>query len=149
MLDIKKLKKNYTYHDGVATVEIITGDESCYGHASCSPEDEDFESEKTGLYIADARAEIAYLSRTIKYILKPQLKILEHLENGVNAKEEKDRNGIMIYRAANQCREEIKELRATVKYRKEDLREYIKRKDELHKKLRARRSKLDEDKTIK
>lgn len=142
MLDIRKIKKRYDYlGEGSSWVELIVGDESYFGSAFCAPKDKEFASEKVGLTIAEKRAEIKYLQSILQNTLKPQLKILEHLENGVNAKPEKDRNGIMIYRAANRCRNEIKSIRYNIKILKKELKEYIDNKDDLYNKIIARRSK--------
>lgn len=143
MLDIRRIKKEYEFEDGCASVTISVGPDRFWGSAICAPEDEEFCSEKTGLAIAEARADINYLTWVRDYELKPQLKILEHLENGVNAKEEKDKNGYMIYRAANRCRDEIKFINEEVKKMREELKEYIDNKADLYDKVRARRSKSE------
>ena len=109
MLDIRRIKKEYQFdEDGFASVTIRVADNIFIGTAQCAPEDMEFCSEKTGLAIAETRAIINYLTWVRDIELGQQLKILEHLENGVNAKEKKDKNGYMIYRAANRCRDEIK-----------------------------------------
>ena len=101
----------------------------------------EFCSEKTGLAIAETRAMINYLTWVRDIELGQQLKILEHLENGVNAKEKKDKNGYMIYRAANRCRDEIKFINEEVAAMRKELKEYIENKADLYDKVRARRSK--------
>lgn len=145
MLDIRRIKKEYNFDgDGFsafASVTLRVADNVFIGTASCAPEDMEFCSEKTGLAIAETRAMINYLTWVRDIELGQQLKILEHLENGVNAKEEKDKNGYMIYRAANRCREEIKFINEEVKKMREELKEFIDNKAKLYDKLRARRSK--------
>ena len=74
--------------------------------------------------------------------LGQQLKILEHLENGVNAKEKKDKNGYMIYRAANRCRDEIKLINEYVAAMRKELKEYIESKAKLYDKVRVRRKNI-------
>ena len=142
MLDIRRIKKEYQFdEDGFASVTLRVADNIFMGTAQCASEDMEFCSEKTGLTIAETRAMINYLTWVRDIELGQQLKILEHLENGVNAKEKKDKNGYMIYRAANRCREEIKFINEEVKKMREELKEYIDNKTDLYDKVRARRSK--------
>lgn len=143
MLDIRRIKKEYNFDedDGFASVTLRVADNIFMGTAQCAPEDMEFCSEKTGLLIAETRAMINFLTWVRDIELKQQLKVLEHLENGVNAKAKKDKNGIMIYRAARRCREEIKFINDEVKGLRKELKEYIEAKEGLYKKIRARRSK--------
>lgn len=142
MLDIRRLKKEYEFdEDGFAVVTIHVADNVFIGTAQCTPDDMEFCSEKTGLAIAETRAMINYLTWVRDIELGQQLKILEHLENGVNAKEKKDKNGYMIYRATNRCRDEIKFINEEVAAMRKKLKEYIESKADLYDKVRARRSK--------
>ena len=142
MLDIRRIKKEYQFdEDGFASVTIRVADNVFIGTAQCAPEDMEFCSEKTGLAIAETRAMINYLTWVRDIELGQQLKILEHLENGVNAKEKKDKNGYMIYRAANRCRDEIKFINEDVVAMRKELKEYIESKADLYDTVRARRSK--------
>ena len=142
MLDIRRIKKEYQFdEDGFASVTSRVADNDHIGTAQCAPEDMECCSEKTGLAIAETRAMINYLTWVRDIELGQQLKILEHLENGVNAKEKKDKNGYMIYRAANRCRDEIKFINEEVAAMRKELKEYIENKADLYDKVRARRSK--------
>ena len=142
MLDIRRIKKEYQFdEDGFASVTIRVADNVFIGTAQCAPEDMEFCSEKTGLAIAETRAMINYFTWVRDIELGQQLKILEHLENGVNAKEKKDKNGYMIYRAANRCRDEIKFINEYVAAMRKELKDYIESKANLYDKVRARRSK--------
>lgn len=142
MLDIRRIKKEYQFdEDGFASVTIRVADNVFIGTAQCASEDMEFCSEKTGLAIAETRAMINYLTWIRDIELGQQLKILEHLENGVNAKEKKDKNGYMIYRAANRCRDEIKFINEEVMVMRKELKEYIESKANLYDKVRVRRSK--------
>ena len=137
------VKRDYLFNEetGTAMVKLKTKVGIFIGSAYCAPEDKDFMSEKTGYYIAENRAWIEFYRYIRDCELLPQLKILEHLEDGVKAKAEKDKNGIMIFRAANNVREELKELHDNIKDTQRIIDSYIKDKEDLYQILRARRSK--------
>ena len=54
------------------------------GYAVCHPDDLDFESEKTGCFIAIMRAQIKICQDYIKNNLKPRLKALNQLYYSMN-----------------------------------------------------------------
>ena len=69
----------YKYGEGSAVCIIKYNGYEFVGRADCHPDDEDFESERVGLTIAEARANIKVLRHMRDCEVKPQLKILNHL----------------------------------------------------------------------
>ena len=71
----------YKYGEGSAVCIIKYNGYDFVGRADCHPDDEDFESERVGLTIAESRANIKVLRHIRNCEIKPQLKILKHLFN--------------------------------------------------------------------
>ena len=70
------LKENteYGYVNGSAVYIITYNGYRFVGEATCHPDDMDFESERVGLTIAEARANIKVLRHMRDCEVKPQLK---------------------------------------------------------------------------
>ena len=68
----------FSYDNGISTCTIVYKNKKFTGTAICHPDDADFESDKTGLSIAEARAAIKILQYQ-KQEIKNQLHILIHL----------------------------------------------------------------------
>lgn len=81
------LKENteYGYVNGSAVYIITYNGYRFVGEATCHPNDLDFESERVGLTIAEARANIKVLRHMRDCEIKPQLKILKHLYNNMRS----------------------------------------------------------------
>jgi hypothetical protein len=80
-----KINTEYRYANGTATYIMTYNGYKFIGEATCHPDDIDFESERVGLTIAEARANIKVLHHIRKCEVKPQLKILKHLYNNMKS----------------------------------------------------------------
>ena len=79
------MKRYYSYDPATGESACLIADKLCThcGIAVCHPEDEPFKSERVGLSIAEARAEIAALKHLWKNELLPGLKALSHLQTNI------------------------------------------------------------------
>ena len=131
----------YKYGEGSAVCIIKYNGYDFVGRADCHPDDEDFESERVGLTIAEARANIRVLRHIRDCEIKPQLKILKHLYDNMRSS---TKHNIYSYEAKmmrSQIRAIEKEL-ATINNAIADeqkfVKDYINGKDKMYKRLRAK-----------
>lgn len=138
------MKILYNYIDGVARCEILDIDGTLYvGEAHCHPEDIDMMSEKTGLYIAEMRANIKYLKHLIKYS-KKELKSLIDFHSLLKFNPHYNENNLetkLLIREIRRRKKDIEENKKVLEDMQFSLREYIVRKDEFYQKIRKNRIK--------
>ena len=136
-----KYESKYTYDHGNSLFVIYYNDRSFAGTAICHDDDKDFESERVGLTIAEARANIKVLAHIRDCELKPQLKILNHLYSNMRTSTHYNPISYEAGMLRSQIRVIEKEL-ATINNGIADerkfLQDYINGKDKLHKRLRAK-----------
>ena len=137
------LKENteYGYVDGSAVYIITYNGYRFVGKATCHPDDKDFESERVGLTIADARANIKVLRHMRNCEVKPQLKILNHLLS--NMKTSKSYNPIsyeakMLRSQIHTIEKELATINNAIADEQKFIKDYIDGKDKMYKKLRAK-----------
>lgn len=131
----------YTYNDGVATCVIFYKGHSFIGEARCHPDDEDMESERVGLTIAETRASIKVMKFIRDFEIKSQLNVLNHLNKNVQNSKYYNKNSYearMIRRQLHAIEKELTMLNNELTDEKLFLKEYINGKDKLYKKLRAK-----------
>lgn len=119
------------YYDGMAFE----------GGAKCHPDDMDFESERVGLTIAEARATKKVLRFIRDHELRPQLKILNHLYNNMRTSTYYNPISYEAKMLRSQIRAIEKELAAInndLADERKFLSDYIQGKDKLYKRLRAK-----------
>lgn len=142
------MKKTFNWEPklGQAICLINYKDVEIIGSAQCHEDDEDFISERTGLFIAESRANIALWQHIKNNELKPQIQALEH----VLASWRHNQNYNPTSFEAKSLRRQIKaktrdyiELKNRIAMEKEYLHDYIKNKDIVHNKLRNRASMKD------
>ena len=112
------------------------------GMAMCHPEDEDMMSEKTGCEIALRRMEIEALRAYRRDELEPGLKALKQLYYSMKHSgqfNKKSYEAKMLFRQMNQKQEDIDFIKEIIAQRKEELKDFIDRKDEFYKKTRKGR----------
>jgi hypothetical protein len=134
-----KRKYDYNSETGTSHVIISEGDNEYHGFASCHDEDKDFKSERIGMTIAEARAEINFLQYIRDNEIMPALKALKHLYS--NMKTSKYFNLYsyetrMLRRQICIKENDLIAVKQEINSRKQFITEYIKQKDELHDKLR-------------
>lgn len=138
------MKISYTYNDGIARCIIIDNDGTTYiGEAHCHPEDVDMMSEKTGLQIAETRANIKFLRHLIKDS-KRELKALKDFHSLLkfNPYYNKDvRETHLLIREIRRREKDIKENEKSLKEMKDTLIEYIAEKEKFYQKIRRYRNK--------
>ena len=109
--------------------------------ATCHENDYDFESERTGLQIADIRANIRILQYKRDTEIKPVIKSLEHLLHNIQSSSQhnpKAYESIMIRNQLKAYKKDLEEINKIINDEKAYLKEYINNKDKLYIKLRAK-----------
>ena len=137
------LKENteYGYVDGSAVYIITYNGYRFVGEATCHPDDMDFESERVGLTIAEARANIKVLTHMRDCELKPQLKILNHLYSNMRTSTHYNPISYEAGMLRSQIRAVEKELAAInngIADERKFVQDYINGKDKMYKRLRAK-----------
>ena len=142
------MKKTFCWEPtlGQATCLIRYKDVEIIGSAQCHDDDEDFMSERTGMFIAESRANIALWQHMKNNEIKPQIQVLEH----VMASWRNSKNYNPASFEAKSLRNQIKaktrdynELKHRIAMEQEYLRDYIKNKEIVHNKLRNRAAMKD------
>ena len=130
----------FSYDNGISTCTIVYKNKKFTGTAVCHPDDADFESDKTGLSIAEARAAIKILQYQ-KQEIKNQLHILIHLWGNMRTSKHynpKSYEAKMLRRQIRSLENELAAVNADLAAERTSLKEYIDKKDILYKKLRAK-----------
>lgn len=137
------LKENteYGYVDGSAVYIITYNGYRFVGEATCHSDDMDFESERVGLTIAEARANIKVLRHMRDCEVKPQLKILNHLLS--NMKTSKSYNPIsyeakMLRSQIRTIEKELATINNAIADEQKFIKDYVDGKDKMYKRLRAK-----------
>lgn len=133
----------YDYHESEARsiCDIIYKDMTFTGIAHCHPDDLDFASERTGLYIAETRAIIKVLAFQRDHEIKPALAALTHLNSNMKTSKYYNPNSYEAKMLRNQIRFWEKELAAIneeIAIERKNLNIYITEKDKIYTKLRAK-----------
>jgi hypothetical protein len=134
------MKREYFYDPtmGVAHCVLTHKGQAFGGTATCHPEDGDFMSERTGLYIAETRANIRYL-KSKKPELRAAITALQHAVNCMRDSKDfnpKAKEFQIVYRLLYDKKSELDSLNSRIKMEKEYLEDYIKNKDIVHNKMR-------------
>lgn len=132
-------KADYNYNDGFATYTIKYNNYVFTGHATCHPEDRDFESARVGLTIAEARANIEVLRHIRECELKPQLKILNHLYANIKTSKYYNPTSYEAKMLRSQIRaleRELTTLNNEIADEQKFIKDYISGKDKLYRRLR-------------
>lgn len=143
MINFNKYKTKYRYNDGDSVFIIYYKNQIFKGEAFCHSEDSDMESERVGLTIAEARANIAVMRFIRDFEIKPQLKILQHLySNMQNSKyyNSKSYESKMLRKQIGVIRKELTAINNDIADEQQFIKDYINGKDTLYKKLRGSRT---------
>ena len=130
----------FSYDNGISTCTIVYKNKKFTGTAICHPDDADFESDKTGLSIAEARAAIKvfqYQKQEIKY----PLHILIHLWGNMRTSKHynpKSYEACMIKSQIRALESNISMIDSQIADEKKYLKSYIGKKEELYQRLRAK-----------
>lgn len=129
----EKTGKSYFYieHNGITMC----------GEAKCHPDDTDMMSERTGLTIAEARAYIQMLKSKKKYEIQPKIDVLRHLLTNIQSSKRHDPKAYescMLRSQLAHWENKLEEINTDIADEERSLQDYIKQKDKLYQKLRAR-----------
>lgn len=115
------------------------------GEAQCHPDDMDFESERTGLCIAEARATIKLMKFKRDYEIKPALRAIQHLHTNMQTSTQYNKKSYeakMVYSQLKTLQKELDAINSDINEEKKYLKEYIDKKDTFHNRLRAKNNNL-------
>lgn len=136
------MKYEFSYDNGYASCIIRYGQIVFLGEAHCHPNDEDFQSEKTGLQIAEVRANIQYLQFKRDKEIKSQIKILKHLLGNIQSSKyhnPKNYESIMLRNQLKALERELEDINDAIAEEKKFLKEYINEKDKFYKRIRSKK----------
>ena len=131
----------YTYENGISTFYINYNNNTFIGEANCHEADFDFESERVGLTIAEARARIALAKHMRDNELKPQLKALKHLYSNIRNSSKhnpKSHETRMLRRTIRDLEFELHTVSNAIADEKKFIKDYIDGKEKLYQRLRAK-----------
>ena len=134
---------NWDEETGISSCILSDGKKVYTGFAQCHPDDEDMKGQKTGCEIAFRRARINAL-RGYRDELKIRLSTLNQLYHSMNISyrfNEKSYENKMLQRQIRQINFDLATAKEMIATEQENLRTYIKEKDEFYNKTRARRIK--------
>ena len=137
------LKENteYGYVDGSAVYVITYNGYRFVGEATCHPDDLDFESERVGLTIAEARANIKVLRHMRDCEVKPQLKILKHLYDNMRSSTHHNSYSYeakMMRSQIHVIERELATINNAIADEQKFIKDYIDGKEKMYKRLRAK-----------
>ena len=118
------------------------------GSAKCCPEDYDMSSEKTGCEIAYYRASIKLIQHFIINDINPRLSALKQLYYSINQSSQynaKSYESRMIRRQIRLVQNELDVAKDMLIDRKDQLKEYLKKKEEFYKMIRSMRRVTEEE----
>ena len=135
----------FIFLDNIVRCELEDPDthEIVVGEAKCMPQDMDMMSEKTGLQIAETRANIKFLKHLIKES-KKELKALKDFHSLLKFNpyyNEENREVKLLIKEIRRREKDIKENENSLKEMKDTLTEYIAKKEEFYQKIRRNRNK--------
>ena len=136
---------NWDEETGISSCILSDGEKVYTGFAQCHPDDEDMKGQKTGCEIAFRRARINAL-RGYRDELKIRLSTLNQLYHSMNMSyrfNEKSYENKMLQRQIRQINFDLTTAKEMIATEQENLRTYIKEKDEFYNKTRMRRNKAN------
>ena len=125
----------------VATCVLYYKNKVFYGMATCHPDDMDFANEYTGEHIAYLRAMIEALNWERDCEIKPALAALKQVYYSMNHSKKynpKSYEAKMLRRQIRSLENELAAVNADLAAERTSLSEYLKAKDRLYTKLRAK-----------
>ena len=131
----------YEYDNGKSVCQINYKGMNFVGEAFCHPDDNDFASERTGLFIAECRAVIKVLKFQRDFEIKPVLATLTHLYSNMKTSKNYNPKSYEAKMLRSQIRHWEKELAAAnfeLAIERKNLKVYITEKDKIYTKLRAK-----------
>jgi hypothetical protein len=137
-----QIEHKWDAESGVATCIVYDKDMQFVGEAKCHADDAEYSSAITGGYIAEGRAFIKLYQHEKNNVLRPQINLLQHMSNTFKSYKNynpKDRSVVRIEKELEKKKLEFKRTKEAIENEKENLKEYIRKKDEYHKYLGKRK----------
>ena len=137
---------NWDEETGISSCIVSDGKKVYTGFAQCHPDDEDMKGQKTGCEIAFRRARINAL-RGYRDELKIRLATLKQLYHSMNISyrfNEKSYENKMLQRQIRMINFDLTTNKEMIATEEQNLRAYIKEKDEFYNKTRKRRAMREE-----
>lgn len=131
----------FEYCNGTATCHIEYKNMTFTGTAQCHPDDMDFESERTGCYIAETRAVIKVLRFQRDFEIKPALNILNHLHSNMKTSKHynpKSYEVKMIHSQIHVLEKELAVINSELAIERTNLSVYLNEKEKIYTRLRAK-----------
>ena len=132
---------DYEYGYGTAYFMIHYKGQVFMGVAKCHPDDADMESERTGLTIAEARAYIKLKKFQKKFEIEPVVNAYRHILKNIQTSTKhnpKAYESCMLRSQLAHWEDKLEEINTDIADEERSLQDYIKQKDKLYQKLRAR-----------
>lgn len=136
-------KVNYTYDDieREAIFTINYGGATFIGKARCHPEDMDYGNERTGLTIAEARANIKLMKFKRRFEIQPKIDVLNHILANMETSKRyapKSYEAKSIRSQLRAAQEAYAQLTQDIVDEEKYLQEYIDKKTDFYNRLRAK-----------
>lgn len=131
---------------GIATCILYYKNLEFKGVAFCHPEDKDMQSKLTGQTIAEWRAMRKYFRHMRDNELKPQLKALKQLYYAMNRSKQfnpKSYESKMLYSHIQNIKFDLNTINNNLAQLSQNLREYLKDKEDIYQSLRKMRQAKD------
>ena len=137
----KNYKTEYNYDHGNSLFIIYYKDQVFIGEAYCHSDDMDMESERTGLTIAEARAQIKLKKFQKRFEIEPVVNAYRHTLKNIQSSTHHDPKAYescMLRSQLTHWEDKLAEITSDIADEEKYLKEYIIQKDKLYRKLRAR-----------
>lgn len=141
----KNIYYDYNETEGRSICDIKYKNLFFTGIAHCHPDDHDFSSERTGLFIAECRAVIKVLEFQRDFEIKPVLATLNHLYDNMKTSKNynpKSYEAKMLRSQIRHWEKELAAIKADLAIERTNLKTYIVEKDKIYTKLRAKSKQL-------
>ena len=136
----KHLQINWDEETGTSTCVFIDSKNNKHiGIAICHPDDKDMKSEKTGLNRAQMRAMIKYYQHIKNNELRPQLKILQHLESLYRNCDQNNYENKTLRKQIYLIKNDLDVINENISILKKELKNYINSKESFYKSVRKHR----------
>ena len=133
----------FDYDNGVSSCTMVVDGKTFTAYARCHPEDNDMKNQNTGFEIAFRRVSLLiYKARRDE--LKARLGALNQLYYSMKHSKkfnQKSYENIMLQRQIQITSDDLTTIKEMIAITKQNLKEYIDKKDEFYKAIRANRAK--------
>ena len=136
------MKKQFSWDSGYAECKAIYKNKIFIGSAICHKDDEDFQSERVGLHLAEMRADLAILQYIRNVELKPAIETLLHIQSSFDRSKKynpKSYESKFMRRQLHQLQNKLDAVNQEIANLKLQIKVYIKQKEKFYQKIRKDR----------